>query len=82
IGQGFYRANSNAAWKDKNELPNQIKKLRAYSTTQGSIYFSSKNFTTNPNGWTDTLRMHYYALPALVPPMYWIDSVPPPKPTV
>lgn len=82
IGHGFYRANTNTAWKDKDELPNQIKKLREYTTTQGSAYFSSKNFTANPNGWSDSLRMHYYALPALVPPMYWIDSVPPPKPVV
>jgi uncharacterized lipoprotein YddW (UPF0748 family) len=82
IGHGFYRANSNAAWRDRNELPNQIIQLRQYATTQGSAYFSSKNFDNNPNGWADSLRMHYYALPALVPPMPWIDSVPPAAPTV
>lgn len=82
IGHGIYRAGTSAAWRDKNELPNQIKKLREYSTTQGSIYFSSKNFETNPNGWCDSLRNNYYAFPALPPPMPWIDSIAPDKPIV
>ena len=82
IGHGIYRAGSNAAWKDKNEIPNQIKSLRNYNTTQGSIFFSSKNLEKNANGWSDSLRMNYYALPALIPSMQWIDSIPPAKPTI
>lgn len=82
IGQAIYRAGTNAAWRDKNELPNQIKKIRSNSNTQGSVYFSSKNFDNNPNGWSDSLRRNYYALPALVPPMPWVDSIPPAKPIV
>ena len=82
IGQGIYRANTNAAWKDKNEIPKQIQALRQYATTQGSAYFSSKSFEKNLNGWNDSLRNNYYALPAIVPPMPWIDNVPPPKPIV
>lgn len=82
IGQAIYRAGSNTAWRNKNELPNEIKNIRTYNTTQGSVYFSSKNFESNPNGWSDSLRRNYYALPALVPPMSWIDSIPPPKPLV
>ena len=82
IGHAIERAGSNAAWRDKNELPNQIKNLRNYSTTQGSVYFNSRVFEKNPNGWSDSLRLNYYALPALVPPMKWIDSIPPPKPFI
>lgn len=82
IGLAIYRAGSNAAWRNKNELPNQVKELRNDAATQGSIYFSSKNFESNPNGWSDSLRYNYYALPALVPPMPWIDSIPPAKPVV
>ena len=82
IGHGLYRANSNAAWKDKNEIPNQIKDLRNYSTTQGSVFFSSKNLERNQNGWADSLRMNYYALPALIPSMPWIDSIAPAKPFI
>lgn len=82
IGHGIYRVNTNAAWKDKNEIPKQIQALRQYSTTQGSVYFSSKNFETNANGWNDSLRQNYYALPAIIPPMPWIDSIPPARPEV
>ena len=82
IGHAIERAGSNAAWKDKNELPNQIKRLRTYNTTQGSVYFNSRMFEKNPNGWSDSLRLNYYALPALLPPMKWIDSIPPSKPGI
>ncbi len=82
IGHGIYRAGTNAAWRNKNELPNEIKNLRNYNTTQGSAYFSSVNFEKNINGWSDSLRLNYYALPALIPPMKWIDSIPPSKPII
>ena len=82
IGHGIYRANTNAAWRDKNEIPKQIQALRQYATTQGSAYFSGKTFEANPNGWSDSLRNNYYTLPAIVPPMPWIDNVPPAKPLV
>jgi uncharacterized lipoprotein YddW (UPF0748 family) len=84
IGQGIYRAmeSRSHAWKNKNELPNQIKKLREYPEVQGSIFFSSKSFSSNPNGWSDSLRNNYYKYPAIVPPMPWIDSVKPPRPVL
>jgi uncharacterized lipoprotein YddW (UPF0748 family) len=82
IGQGIYRAGSNDAWKNKNELPDQINELRKYKTTQGSIYFSSKTFEKNPNGWNDSLRNNYYHNPALVPPMPWINNDAPEQPTI
>ena len=82
IGQGIYRAmeSKSYAWKNKNELPNQIKRLRQYPQVQGSIFFSSASFKSNPNGWSDSLRNNYYAYPAIVPPMPWIDSVKPARP--
>ncbi len=82
IGHAMERAGTNAAWRNKDELPNQIKHLREYPTTQGSVYFSSKSFETNPNGWCDSLRNNYYALPALPPSMPWIDSIAPDKPVI
>ena len=84
IGHGIYKAyeRSSPAWKNRLELPNQIKKLREYPTIQGSIYYSSKSFVQNPNGWNDSLRNNYYKYPALVPPMKWIDSIKPAKPIV
>ncbi len=74
IGHGIYRAGSNAAWRSPGEIPQEIRELRKYNTTQGSIYFNSKVFEKNPNGWNDSLRNHYYRYPALVPAMPWIDN--------
>jgi uncharacterized lipoprotein YddW (UPF0748 family) len=81
IGHGIYRYNE-APWKNPNELPRQIQMLRAKENVQGSVYFSSKNFAVNPNGWSDSLRENYYRLPAIIPPMKWIDSIPPAKPVL
>ena len=82
IGHGIERAGSNAAWRNPNEIPNEIKGLRDYRTTQGSAFFSSKIFEKNPLGWSDSLKNHYYHYPALVPPMPWIDNSAPAQPLV
>jgi len=80
IGQGIYRAlessKSSVAWKNPTELPRQIQLLRSYPTIQGSVYFSSKSFDSNPNGWVDSLRNNYYSRPAIIPPMDWLPPNP------
>lgn len=80
IGIGIYRAGSNAAWRDRNQLPRMIDAIRTTPGINGAIYFSSKTFEKNPNGWNDSLRNHYYRYPAIIPPMNWIDSTPPAAP--
>jgi uncharacterized lipoprotein YddW (UPF0748 family) len=75
IGLGIYRAGSNAAWKDPSLLPRQIAALRNYPEIQGAIYFSSKTFLNNPNGWNDSLQTTYYKQKALIPVMAWKDTV-------
>lgn len=79
VGHALYRA-MEPAWQNPNELPRQIQMLRANPNVNGSVYFSSKNFIPNYHGWTDSLRNVYYRTPAIIPPMKWIDSVPPPRP--
>lgn len=74
IGLGIYRANSNAAWRDSTLLPRQIELLRKTPNIQGAIFFSSKSFVNNPNGWSDSLRTKYYSEPAEVPPMSWLSK--------
>jgi uncharacterized lipoprotein YddW (UPF0748 family) len=69
IGLGIYRAGSNAAWKDKTQLPRQIQKLRETPNMHGMIFFSSKTFERNPNGWNDSLRLNYFREPAFLPKM-------------
>lgn len=61
IGLGIYRAGSNTAWKDKTQLPRQIEMIRNTPNMHGMIFFSSKSFNKNPNGWNDSLRVNYFA---------------------
>ncbi len=82
VGLGVYKGGSNTRWRDTNIIPLQIQDARKYETIQGQVYFSSKSFESNPNGWNDSLRNNYYKYPALLPPMHWIDSVAPAAPTV
>ncbi|MEO5942418.1 MAG: family 10 glycosylhydrolase [Ferruginibacter sp.] len=67
IGLGIYRANTNAAWKDKTQLPRQIEMIRNTPNIQGMAFFSSKSFEKNPNGWSDSLRLNYFKDAAPVP---------------
>ncbi|MEO7308444.1 MAG: family 10 glycosylhydrolase [Ferruginibacter sp.] len=72
IGLGIYRANSNAAWKDLTQIPRMIDAIRNTPNIQGMIFFSSKTFDKNPNGWADTLRLNYFKEPAKMPEMRWL----------
>lgn len=78
IGHGIYRALEprSYAWHRDDQLPMQLELLRKYPTIQGSVYFSSKTFYKNPNGWNDSLQNNYYRNRAGIPPMPWL----PPKP--
>lgn len=67
IGLGIYRAGSNTAWKDLTQLPRMIDALRNTPNIQGMIFFSSKTFDKNPNGWNDSLRLNYFKEPAKTP---------------
>ncbi len=82
IGHALYRGGTNTAWRNPNELPDEIKLTRETENVNGSIFFSSKDFLRNPNGWNDSLRNHYYKTPALIPPMSWIDTVAPAAPVI
>ena len=67
IGLGVYRANSSAAWRDKTQLPRQIQKIRNTPNLQGMIFYSSKSFEKNMNGWSDSIRFNYFKQPAPLP---------------
>ena len=75
IGLGIYRANGrDEAWKDSTLLPRQIEMLRNTPNMHGMIFFSTKSFFNNPNGWNDSLRLHYFKEPAAVPEMPWMNK--------
>jgi uncharacterized lipoprotein YddW (UPF0748 family) len=80
IGLAPFLSGTRPAWLDSSQLTRQIQTLREYPSIQGAVFFSSKSFETNPNGWCDSLQNNYYNYPALIPPMTWIDSVKPHAP--
>ena len=82
VGHALYRAGMSTPWRNKNELPQEVQLTRETENIYGSIYFSSKDFYRNPNGFNDSLRNHYYKTPALIPPMSWIDTTAPPAPVI
>jgi uncharacterized lipoprotein YddW (UPF0748 family) len=72
IGHGMYKAGTNTPWRNKEEMPYQIKREREEKNTRGSIYFSSSSFKNNPNNWNDSLQQNYYQKPALLPTIPWL----------
>jgi uncharacterized lipoprotein YddW (UPF0748 family) len=72
IGLAIYRSGSNANWKDKTQLPRMIDALREKKNVQGMVFFSSKSFETNPNGWSDEIRYKYFKDAATIPEMPWM----------
>ncbi len=82
IGLGLYKANTNAAWRDKTQIPRQLRAIRETENVQGEIYFSSKSFYNNPNGWNDSLINNYYKEPALIPEMPWLEGHLPKPPVI
>ncbi|MDQ8006102.1 MAG: family 10 glycosylhydrolase [Pedobacter sp.] len=85
IGQAAYlihngNTKKEAAWGRPNEIPNQIRAIRANNRAQGSVFFSSKSLSTVARGLADSLRNDFYKYPALPPQMPWIDDVVPNEP--
>ena len=82
IGQGVYRAmEDREGWRDKQQLPNQVRYLRDNPLVQGSVYFSSRSLTNNLAGFRDSLKYDFYRYPALQPQMDWLDSDAPAAPS-
>ncbi len=67
IGLAMYRAGSNRAWREVSQIPKQIEKIRNTPNIQGMVFYSSKSFEKNPNGWSDSLRLNYFKTPAPTP---------------
>ncbi|MDQ2771815.1 MAG: family 10 glycosylhydrolase, partial [Bacteroidota bacterium] len=82
IGHGTYRmlesTRSDTTWRNPRELPRQVRLNRSYGgDVPGSVFFSAKSLLTNPLKTTDSLRLNLFQYPALIPPMPWMDAMPP-----
>lgn len=82
IGQAAYLVNQRmeAAWRLPHQIPDQIRYVRENGRVQGSVFFSSKSFSTVARGTADSLRNDLYKYPALPPQMPWLDDVVPNTP--
>ena len=82
IGQAVYRTmEDREGWRDKGQLPKQMRYLRENNKVSGSVFFSSKSVTTNMAGFQDSLRSDFYKYPALPPQMSWLGDKVPNAPT-
>jgi len=76
IGLAPYRAGSNTAWRDRTQLPRQIALSRTTPNIQGQVFYNTKSFFTNPNGWNDALRTDIYKERVPTPSMPWLAKKP------
>lgn len=81
IGNGAYkvRNNSDAAWNEKKELPNQVALARSYDNVLGNILFSAKSLMKENQDVVEYLKRRYYKYPALTP-VQASSKVPVPNP--
>ena len=69
VGNGPYkiRNNSDKAWDDIKEIPNQLKLARETPEIQGNIMFSAKSLMNDNDDVVEYIHKKYYKLPALNP---------------
>lgn len=81
IGHASYRANNNSeGWKNRSQIPDQIRYLRKTPESNGSVFYSSKSIVQNLAGIRDSLQYDLYKFKSLPPNMPWLDSIPPNSP--
>lgn len=69
IGNGPYkiRNNSDEAWQNKKELPDQLTLARKTETVQGNVFFSAKSLMQKNADVVEYLKKKYYKREALPP---------------
>ena len=81
IGHSIYMMDlASMSWLRTPEYINQVKMSRKKPTVKGNIYYRAQTLQTNPHGIYDSLRTSLNTEFALIPPMEWIDNVPPGDP--
>ncbi len=69
IGNGAYkvRNNSDKAWENKKELPNQLKLARTTKQVKGNVFFSAKSLMKKNADVVEYIKKKYYKTKALPP---------------
>ncbi len=85
IGQAGYKVgvtitpvNSNGAFTtDLSQIPTQVRLNRSLANIHGQVVYNTSSLKANLLKFTDSLRLHFYNRPALLPSMPWKDNVAP-----
>lgn len=83
IGQAVYKIgvkSETAGWSQPSEMPQHIRLNRKDKGIGGNVFFSANHFGRDLLGLQDTMVNNLFAVPALVPPMPWIDDIAPEAP--
>ena len=71
VGHAAYKINdSTSPWKNANEMPSQILKVRSHKVLKGSIFFSYRQFNRDLLGLEQKLKTDIYQHKALSPEMH------------
>jgi hypothetical protein len=79
-GLGVYFLDPSEGKWTLDDIEHQINFVRAENMA-GVGYYRVKYLVDNTKGVYDELKLNYYAAPALVPPMPWLDKVAPSAPS-
>ncbi|MCP4520336.1 MAG: family 10 glycosylhydrolase [Cytophagales bacterium] len=81
IGHAIYKVGTKqAGWENMQEIPNQVESSREYEKVFGNAFFRAANFNKDTKEIEEELIDQFFTYKALVPPMPWIDSIPPNAP--
>lgn len=72
--QGGFATNS-------NEISDQINMIRNNINLKGAAFYNTTTLNANANNFRTNLIANQYSSLSLIPPMSWIDNIPPSEPT-
>lgn len=83
IGIADYKVNSDSdkAWNDKMEIPNQIIANRAGMVAKGQMHYSLRSIQANKLGYATIVKNQLYNYKAIAPSTSWSNAAQPVKPT-
>ena len=83
-GLGLYRMTDakKGPWTSVHELMWQLRDIRRQCPNSGYSFYSASCFDKIRAPIKDSIKQNYNKYPALVPPMPWLDSIPPAAPAL